>query len=111
MRSRPFILRFAAFLLLLAFSQKAGAGLFLHTLLHSNTANSKIPSQENENSRELNYNCTCGDDFMMPFAEVEKPVFAGPVFSPVILFDSYSNEISFYNSTLSFLRGPPAVIA
>jgi hypothetical protein len=111
MMNRPFILRCAAFLLLLVFSQKAGAGLFLHNLLHSNTANSKIPLPENENSKELNYNCACGDDFFMPFTEAEKPFFADPVFSPVTLFDSYHNAISFYSSTLSFLRGPPAVIA
>src|SRR5258706_9457382 len=108
MRSRPFILRCAAFLLILVFSQKAGAGLFLHNLFHSTTANNKIPGQENEKSKEFNYNCTCIDDFMMPFDGSEEPVYSPPVSTRIIPETFFEDRIPFYNSILSTPRGPPA---
>ena len=108
MRSRPFILRCAAFLLILVFSQKAGAGLFLHNLLHSTTASNKFPGQENEKSTGLSYNCTCIDDFMMPFDGSEEPVYSPPVTNPIAPDTFFENRIPFYTSIASYLRGPPA---
>ena len=108
MRSRPFILRFAAFLLILVFSQKAGAGLFLHNLLHNTASNNKIPEQENKKNKGLSYNCTCIDDFLMPFAEAEDPVYAQPVLTIVVPFTFFEDNIPFHTPVFSSLRGPPA---
>lgn len=108
MRSRPFILRCTAFLLILVFSQKAGAGLFLHNLLHSTVANNKVPGQENGKGKDFNYNCTCIDDFLMPFAEAEEPGNALPVLAIFIPFTFFENNIPFHTTIFSSLRGPPA---
>ena len=111
MENRPFILRCAAFLLILAFSQKAGTGLLLHNLFHSTTENTKIPGQENEKGKQLGYNCTCIDDFLMPFAEAEQPICSQPVSDHSAIFIIDEETIPFYTSILSFLRGPPAGLA
>ena len=111
MGSRPFILRCAAFLLILAFSQKAGTGLLLHNLFHNTTENTKIPGQENEKGKKLSYNCICIDDFLTPFAEAEQPIYSHPVSHHSIIFTIDEETIPFYSTILSFLRGPPAGIA
>lgn len=108
MRSRPFILRFAAFLLILVFSQKAGTGLFLHNLLHSTAENNKAPQQENEKGKELSYTCNCIDDFLIPFAEAEAPVYSQPVLAHAIPFTFFEDHIPFHTTIFSSLRGPPA---
>jgi hypothetical protein len=107
MRSRPFILRCAAFFLILVFAQKAGAGLFLHNLLHSNIASNKIPGQENEKNRGFRYNCTCIDDFLMPFDGSEEPVYAPPVSHWIAPGTFFEDRIPFYTPILSSPRGPP----
>ena len=106
MGSHPFILRCAAFLLILAFSQKAGTGLLLHNLFHTTPENTKIPGQEN--GKQLSYNCTCIDDFLTPFAEAEQPIYSQPVSGHSVIFIIDEETIPFYTSILSFLRGPPA---
>lgn len=111
MRNRPFILRFTAFFLLLVFSQKAGAGFFLHNLFHSNIAANKNSLQQHEERNATNYSCTCVDDLLMPFTEAEVPAYSLPLVSfttPIIFF---KEAILFNCSVLSFLRGPPAAIA
>lgn len=109
MRSRPFILRCAAFLLILVFSQKAGAGLFLHNLLHNTAANDKIPGeQENENNKKFSYNCSCIDDFLLPFDGANPPVYSQPVLVFAILVTFFEDHISFHTPVFSSLRGPPA---
>jgi hypothetical protein len=107
MRNRPFILRCAAFLLILVFSQKAGAGLFLHNILHNNAANNKAPGHGNEKSTELSYNCTCIADFLIPFAEAEEPVFSQPILSLAIPVTFFEDNIPFRTPVFSSLRGPP----
>ena len=108
MGSRPFILRCAAFLLILVFSQKTGTGLFLHNLLHSNTANTNDSQQEDENGKHFNYNCSCIDDFLMPFADAEEPAYAQPVLGISVPFAFFETDIPFHTTIFSSLRGPPA---
>lgn len=108
MGSRPFILRCAAFFLILVFSQKAGTGLFLHNLFHNTPENTNLPGQENEKGTQLSYNCTCIDDFLTPFAEAEQPIYSRPVSSHSVIYIIDEETIPFYSSILSFLRGPPA---
>ncbi|MBK7561872.1 MAG: hypothetical protein IPQ06_02510 [Chitinophagaceae bacterium] len=108
MKGRPFILRVAAFLLVLVFSQKAGTGLFLHNLFHSILVNHNTPQPENEKGKDFSYNCTCIDDFLMPFDETEKPVCSQPVLDPRIPVAFLEEPIPFHTSIFSLLRGPPA---
>ena len=109
MKSRPFILRCAAFLLILVFSQKAGAGLFLHNLFHSTTADNKVPEQDNEKNTGFSYNCTCIDDFLMPFDGSEEIVYSAPVSNWIAPDTFFEDRIPFYTSILSSPRGPPAI--
>jgi hypothetical protein len=108
MRSRPFILRCAAFLLILVFSQKAGAGLFVHNLLHSGNTAKEFPVKQHDNSKELSYSCTCIDDFLLPFNGNEEQVYFPPVSNPKVPDTIFEDRIPFHASILFFLRGPPA---
>ena len=110
MRNRPFILRCTAFFLVLVFSQKAGAGFFLHNLFHSNIASNKNSSQQHEESKDTNYSCTCVDDLLMPFTETEVPAYSFPLASFTTLNTFFKEDILFTCSVHSFLRGPPVAI-
>jgi hypothetical protein len=108
MRMRPVILRYIAFFLLLVFSQKAGAGLFVHNLMHKTSSNKTSPEQDNQKDKEIGYSCSCIDDFMMPFMEADEQVFTAPLVSVHSFFSSYHENIIFCDTILSLLRGPPA---
>ena len=105
-RSRPAILRIAAFLMILVFLQKAGAGLFIHEIFHTDKkTESSIPSGE---KNQQGYSCTCIDDFLMPFIETDEPVCS---FIPLATASpvTYFNEAIPYIAPLySSLRAPPA---
>lgn len=100
-------MRLAAFFLILVFSQKAGTVLFLHNWLHASNAKTELPD-ENKPDNEVNYSCSCIDDFLTPFEEVAEPVYspAITIVAPPVTF--YIKEAPSHNPELSFLRGPPA---
>jgi len=105
MKTRSFILRCATFLLLLAFSQKTGAGLFLHNLLH---AESTTPvQQDDKKSRDISFSCSCIDDFLMPFTEADATVLVPPFANHSICLSSSPVTIPFRPAVFSSLRGPP----
>jgi hypothetical protein len=96
-------------LLLLVFSQKSGAGLLLHNVLHTTQA-ANDASGKPADSKEISFSCNCIDDFLMPFAEPDEPVIAIAVSThetPVVFFDE---AIPFHKSVLTSLRGPPSSI-
>lgn len=107
MMGRSFLLRCAAFFLLLVFSQKAGAGLLLHNFFHSTTAT----EQEKGKTNETGYSCTCIDDFLTPFDEAVAPVYDHPATDHPIPLTIFAANIPFITLVLSLLRGPPTVIA
>lgn len=111
MRSRPVILRFAAFFLLLVFSQKAGAGLLLHNLFHGNISNHKNSEKQDADEKAVNYGCSCIDDLLMPFTEAEELGFSIPVPVFITLPVFLQDEIPVFSTVLLLLRGPPARIA
>jgi len=110
MKARRFILRCATFALLLVFSQKVGADLFLHNLFHGqDLSRSSLPSQK-EDAKGISFACNCIDDFLMPFTETEEIVLPTPV-------TEYQTPTSFFRTGISFrpvissaLRGPPALV-
>jgi len=106
MKVRSFILRFAAFFLILIFSQKAGAGLFYHDLFHK-ISSTELPAGH---EKEISYNCTCIDDFLMPFAETVTASDAAPVSKYITVVEVYKELLLFQTSVHSSLRGPPAFI-
>jgi hypothetical protein len=108
MKTRPFIVRAAAVLFILVFSQKSGAGLFLHNFLHTKHTAKGIPDKQHDNSKELGYSCTCMDDFLVPFDGSEELVYSPPLTIHIIPETFFQNRIPFYSSFISYLRGPPA---
>ncbi|MDZ4793330.1 MAG: hypothetical protein SGI83_03545 [Bacteroidota bacterium] len=105
MKGRSFLLRCAAFFLLLVFSQKAGAGLLLHNLFHT------TETTEQTKANETRYSCTCIDDFMMPFDEAAETVYSHSVSHHTITLTFFKAYLPFITPVLSLLRGPPAIIA
>lgn len=108
MKSRSFILRCAAFVLILVFSQKTGAGLLFHNLLHTNQSAGN--SDKKNSNADISYACSCVDDFLMPFVGEEETVLC---FAPV----TYPETPVYLQASLSFtaisfasLRGPPAIL-
>lgn len=106
MKARSFILRVAAFFLILVFSQKAGAGLFYHDLFHK-ISTTELPAGH---QKEVSYNCTCIDDFLMPFTGSDELVFTTPVSNYSITNDFFEDRLAFQTLIQSSLRGPPAYV-
>ena len=107
MRSNRFIIKIFAVLLLVLFSQKVGAGIYLHNWLHAKSC--KKASQNNSNT--VSYNCNCIDDFSMPFAE---PVIETVSFVTVPHPDFVSSYIASMPDVFHVfhsLRAPPPYIA
>ena len=111
MRNRPFILRCAAFFLILVFSQKAGAGLFLHNFFHSSIAKNESAKQQHKQEKGFSYACTCVDDFLLPYTAADEPVYSLNVLAFATPLTFFEEPIPFYSSVLYFLRGPPAATA
>ncbi len=105
MRLRPVILQCTAVFLMMVFAQKSGAGLFLHNFLHTGSLNEDAP--DTDDTKSVNYACTCVDDFLMPFDETADPIFSHPYSNIVITTSFFIEDIPFCISVFSPLRGPP----
>jgi len=106
MKRPSLILRLAAFLLLAVFSQKMGGGLLVHNLLHTQSAKSSQPDEKN---KDINYACSCVDDFLMPFVEVAEPEFTPQSEAPIAQYAFHSSQVYFYPKFHFSLRGPPSI--
>jgi hypothetical protein len=73
MKQQSRIHQFLAFCLLLTFTVQAGLGLWLHRIFHQ--PSSSTPTQVTSKSTPLvvlpdtSINCSCVDDFLVPFTE------------------------------------------
>lgn len=106
MKRPSLILRLAAFLLLVIFSQKMAGGLLVHNLLHTQTGKS---SQQDEKNKDINYACSCVDDFLMPFDEVSDPEFVAQSQPPVEHYSFHSHKVFSYRTFHFSRRGPPSI--
>lgn len=106
MRRFSLLKKLTSFFLLLVFLQKTGGGLIIHNELHGKITHCEIPRTLN-GSTITSANCSCIDDFMMPFAEAEEIVMpATPLNHPEP--DSYFSEHLYFRSHIfSSLRAPP----
>lgn len=105
MKGRSFLLRSAAFFLMLIFFQKAGAGLFYHNLFHDTSANGS-PSDPD---KSIGLSCACIDDFLAPFEGTEQIQVSTP---PVIfthIASIFEDRLPFSTLVFSSLRGPPVI--
>jgi len=96
-----------AFLLLLVFFQQIGAGLYIHNLEHKNKA--LTHSQHNEAAKEINFSCSCVDDFLTPFIDADELVVEKPITLHATFTDSFAERIYFTSIIFPSLRGPPVL--
>src|SRR5688572_14263055 len=110
MRSNSIIRRGIAIFLLLVFFQQMGAGLFIHNLLHDKAPASQSPEKDNEGATEINFACSCVDNFLMPFDEATEPAIIQKPYTWSKPADAYSEQVYFRSLHFSALRGPPVFI-
>ena len=110
MQAKSNIRRGIAFLLLLVFFQQIGAGLFIHNLVHEKKPVGQIPVKQNENTKEINFSCSCVDNFLMPFVGEDEPVVLQKLYTYTKPVDSYTERVYITSLIFSDLRGPPAFI-
>lgn len=106
MKRHSLILRLAAILLIAVFSQKMGGGLLVHNLLHTQTSKT---SQQDEKNKDINYACSCVDDFLVPFDEAIALEFAAQPESPIAHYSFYTSEVYSYRTFHFSRRGPPSI--
>src|SRR5688572_551246 len=95
------------FLLLLAFFQQIGAGLYIHSLVHKSRDRHTTHS---ESTREINFACSCVDNFLTPFTEAGELTVERPERTFVHVPVHFSERICFSSVDYSSLRGPPVFI-
>ena len=110
MRANSIIRRAIAIFLLLVFFQQMGAGLFIHNLLHDKAPTSQSPVKNNEGAKEINFACSCVDNFLMPFVEATEPALIQKPLAWSKPVDTYSVQVYFSSLHFSALRGPPVFI-
>lgn len=108
MRSNQHILKSLAIVLLLTFSQKLGAGLYVHNWFHFNNAHHSAQSPK---ANVTNYSCNCVDDFSMPFAEPVSEIAAVASVPDECFISIYIESAPISFTGVTSLRGPPALIA
>lgn len=97
-----------AFLLLLIFFQQIGAGLYFHNLAHKGKTQTHSP--HNEAAKEINYACSCVDNFLTPFIDADELVVEQPLAIYTTVTDTFAEKIYFTSIIFSSLRGPPVFI-
>jgi hypothetical protein len=108
MYNRPVISKLVAISLILVFSLKSGAGLFIHNIFHSKDVVAEHPVKDRQASKGLNYACSCIDEFFMPVDDAvannnqQRVLFPDP---PVCFLEE---PLLFHTPFFACLRGPPA---
>jgi len=104
MKTKGAIQKIVAAIFLLLFLQKSGVELYIHSWLH---VKSHIQAPSSSNHSFVSANCSCVDDFLMPFAE------PSDVISPSISIPHQIFSLGLIEPVLSVseyftaLRGPP----
>jgi hypothetical protein len=97
-----------AFLLLLIFFQQIGAGLYIHNLEHKSKTQSH--SQHNEAAKEINFSCSCVDNFLTPFIDADELVVDRPITFHAAVTIFFAERVYFTSIIYPSLRGPPVFI-
>jgi len=104
MRSNRPTVKSLAIVLLLVFCQKVGGGLYLHNWLHANNCRQ---STHTAGQVVSGYNCSCIDDFSMPFAENSEAIVQTISFPEAEFISFYKFSIPFSSAPFNPQRGPP----
>src|SRR5215470_6909163 len=108
MKSRQPILKCFAIILLLTFSQKLGAGLYLHNWFHFK--NCKQPAHSPA-SNVTSYSCNCVDDFSMPFAETVCETESATCTPKQSFVSILIQPVPKTKAVFKSLRGPPTFLS
>jgi hypothetical protein len=97
-------------LLIIAFTQKLGLGLFMHAWFHENTFGG-TNDPKNIGTHLQQVRCTCIEDAMIPYAGTAASII---ISSPVKYFFNYCNTLRVFISSSKkiyySLRGPPVQV-
>ena len=104
MRSNRSTLKSFTVILLLVFCQKVGGGLYLHNWLHANVCKEKSQSAD---ARVTGYNCSCIEDFSMPFADNPETVYQRVPLIETEFVPSGNSFVPFSSILFHSLRAPP----
>jgi hypothetical protein len=103
MRSNRLTVKSLAIVLLLIFCQKAGGGLYLHNWLHANNCR----EAQSTGANVTGYNCSCIDDFSMPFAENSEVIVQTISYTEAEFISFYKFLLPLTPALFNSQRGPP----
>lgn len=96
--------KFIAVLLLLVFTQKMGASLYLHNWFHGKAAAQPLSTTQDDK----NIACSCIDDFAVPFTDTSSSIQIETVTTFVVLPVFYEPTIATVHKLYNSLRAPPS---
>jgi hypothetical protein len=108
MRGKQYISKCISILLLVVLLQKAGGGLVLHDWLH---VQSTCTSHDDPVVTETAINCSCIDDFYMPFTGAPETFIEPLVTIPAEFAAIPPIAIPYSLPAYHSLRGPPVTIS
>jgi hypothetical protein len=108
MKSNQNILKVFAIILLLTFSQKLGAGLYLHNWFHFKNTHQAAHSSA---SNVASYSCNCVDDFSMPFADPVCDIEAVTSLPEQCIVSIFIQPVPIRPGVFNSLRGPPMFLS
>lgn len=103
MHGKSVIKKLIACLLIIAFSQKMGMGLYLHNWLHSTSSHETALTGD-----ELKNACSCINDFTAPLERSTIQQLPQPSSNTVILAATAVTELPVVGKYFHSLRAPPA---
>jgi len=105
MRLKHTTRKFFIILLIVVFSFKAGAGLYLHNYTHVKN----IFSTSATGSKEIKFACSCIIDFYLPFTEIAQQKIILPYFTNEERTFPFTSFIFSSASFFYSLRAPPVI--
>jgi hypothetical protein len=104
LRPQRSIQKFFAFLLILSLSQAAGINFFLHSKFHI----TKTAVAKTSGSTSIQFNCSCTDDFHMPFEKAEDQPMIQSIQQFAVIEIAPVDATQLQQHFTQQLRGPPA---
>jgi hypothetical protein len=104
MKYKQLILKFASILLIAMLTQKMVGGLYLHNWLHA-SRNIIIHTPGEKNISQLN--CSCIDDFYVPFIETPAILVEAPSTAQAGYISIPGISLPLVPTFFQSLRGPP----
>jgi hypothetical protein len=105
MRYRQPIIKVVSIIMMFVLTQKVAGGLYLHNWLHTSKNTAALTHGEKAISQ---FNCSCIDDFYVPFTEPVEFSVEPPLLVPSDYFIITEQGLPVVSKHFSSLRGPPA---